>query len=68
VSVIFSTTYWLLGDGADDEAKKWIAEEPHKKILWSSDKAVLLCEEAFAFPSQAAARLCYRAGLLQRNG
>jgi hypothetical protein len=45
MSVIFWTSYWLLGDGADEEAKRWVAVEPHKEIVWSSSRAVEIREE-----------------------
>jgi hypothetical protein len=45
MSVHFFNTYWLLGDGADEEAKRWIAHDERKKIVYSSPKAVELAED-----------------------
>jgi hypothetical protein len=44
MSVYFSNTYWLLGDNADEEAKRWVAHDERKQIVYSSPKAVELCE------------------------
>ena len=40
MSVWYRSIYWLLGDGADEEAKRWVADDKHKKIVYSSQKAV----------------------------
>jgi len=40
MSVWYRSNYWLLGDGADEEAKRWAEEDKHKKIVYSSPKAV----------------------------
>jgi hypothetical protein len=49
MGVNFWTTYWLLGEGADEEAKRWVAHEAPGRfeILFSSPKAVELYEEGF---------------------
>ena len=44
MSVYFVTTYWLLGDGADEEAKRWVAHDDRKKIVYSSPRAVEIAE------------------------
>jgi hypothetical protein len=38
MSVNYRTNYWLLGDGADEEAKRWAGDGKHKKIVYSSPK------------------------------
>jgi hypothetical protein len=40
MSVYYRNNYWLLGDGADEEAKRWVAHDDLKKIVYSSTKAV----------------------------
>lgn len=44
MSVMYCNTYWLLGDGADEEAKRWVAHDDRKEIVFSSPKAVQLFE------------------------
>lgn len=42
MSVYYRNNYWLLGEGADEEAKRWVAQDklPVKKIVYSSPRAV----------------------------
>lgn len=40
MSVTYQNTYWLLGDGADEEARRWIANDERKNIVASSPRAV----------------------------
>ena len=40
MSVYYRNTYWLFGDGADEEAKRWIAIDKHKIIVYASPRAV----------------------------
>lgn len=44
MSVWYRNNYWLLGDGANEAAKRWADEDKHKKIAYSSPKAVELEE------------------------
>lgn len=45
MSVWFTNNYWLLGEGADEEAKRWVAHDDHKQIVYSSPKAVEIVED-----------------------
>ncbi len=40
MGVYYRNRYWLLGDGADEEAERWIAEDKLKEIRYSSPRAV----------------------------
>lgn len=40
MGVYYRNTYWLLGDGADEEAERWVAEDNLKEIKYSSPRAV----------------------------
>ena len=40
MSVYYLNNYWLLGDGADEEAKRWVANDDRQKIMYSSPRAV----------------------------
>ncbi len=40
MSVWYRNNYWLLGDGADDAAKRWVAQDERKKIVYCSPRAV----------------------------
>ncbi len=40
MSVYYRNKYWLLGDNADDEATRWVAQDERKQILYSSPRAV----------------------------
>jgi hypothetical protein len=40
MSVYYRNKYWLLGNGADEEAKRWCEGDQHKKIVYASPRAV----------------------------
>jgi hypothetical protein len=48
MSVRLRTTFWLLGEGADQEARRWVNADPHKSIVFTSPKAVELREEGMS--------------------
>lgn len=52
MSVYYCNKYWLLGDNADEEAKRWVALDECKQIVYSSPRAVELYESGKHLPPE----------------